>query len=131
MTFRTEIRVRYPETDAMGVVHHTNHLIWFEIGRTEFLRARGVSYADLEKEEVFLPVIEVSCRYHHPVYYDELLWVHTEVREVRSARVRFSYRITRQEDGKLVATGSTLHASLNGNRIPTRLPVRVRKVLLH
>ena len=130
MSFRSPVRVRYPETDAMGVAHHTNFFIWFEIGRTELLRDGGFSYADLEKEQIFLPVVEATCRYLHPAQYDELLWVETEVAGVGAVKIRFSYRITCQEDGRLIATGNTLHASLNGRRKPTRIPVRIRDLLL-
>ena len=129
MTFRTEVRVRYNETDAMGIAHHSSHLIWFEIGRTELMRARGISYAELERDKIFLPVVEVACRYHLPVGYDDRILVETEVAEIGAARIRFSYRVIRLEDEKLIATGNTLHAALNGRGTPARLPAKIREVL--
>ncbi|MCZ6669708.1 MAG: thioesterase family protein [Acidobacteria bacterium] len=129
MKFRTEVRVRYHETDAMGIAHHSSHLVWFEIGRTELMRARGISYAELEREKIFLPVVEVACRYHLPVRYDDQVLVETEVAELGAARIRFSYRVLRLKDEKLIATGSTLHAALNGRGTVTRLPAKIREVL--
>ncbi|MBI4160951.1 MAG: acyl-CoA thioesterase [Acidobacteria bacterium] len=113
----------------MGVAHHTCHLVWFEIGRTELLRSRGCAYAELEGEGVFLPVVEVACRYHRPVGYDEELSVETVVAEVGAARVRFRYRILRPATGELIATGTTLHAAWDGRRRPARLPERIREIL--
>jgi acyl-CoA thioester hydrolase len=126
MTHRTEIRVRYPETDQMGVAHHTSHLVWFEIGRTEMMRSLGCSYADLEREQLFLPVVEVTCRYHRPVGYDDRVVVETGVADVGPARIRFQYRLLRPDTDELIATGTTLHAALNGKRRPTRLPQAIR-----
>jgi acyl-CoA thioester hydrolase len=129
VTHRTEVRVRYPETDAMGIAHHTSHLVWFEIGRTEMMRARGCSYAALERDGIFLPVVEVTCRYIRPVGYDEPVAIETEVEEIGAARIRFRYRILHAGSGDLIASGTTLHATLNGRRKPTRLPAGVRAVL--
>jgi len=124
-----QVRVRYPEVDRMGVAHHTVHLVWFEIGRTELMRARGLAYAGLEDEGIFLPVIEASCVYRAPARYDELLVVRTEVTESGPVRVAFEYRIEREADRILIATGSTRHAAVDRRGRPRRLPPAVRERL--
>ncbi|MGH9797405.1 MAG: acyl-CoA thioesterase [Candidatus Polarisedimenticolia bacterium] len=126
---RVEVRVRYPEVDRMGVAHHASHFVWFEIGRTELMRQRGVVYAALEDEGIFLPVIEAACAYHAPVRYDELLTVLTGVDEAGTVRVRFTYRIERSADGILLASGSTRHAAVDRAGRPRRLPDRLRGLL--
>ena len=124
----TRIRVRYPEVDRMGVAHHTHHLAWFEIGRTELMREAGMTYARVEDDGVFLPVIEATCRYLAPVRYDECLTVHTGLEAARGARVRFTYRIERDVDGAVVATGSTVHAATDRHGRPRRLPASLREL---
>lgn len=131
MTLRagtTRIRVRYPEVDRMGVAHHTHHLVWFEIGRTELMRDAGLTYASVEADGVHLPVIEASCRYLAPARYDEFLLVHTGLEPARGARIRFNYRIEREEDGVVVATGSTTHAATDASGRPRRLPLSLRQL---
>ena len=123
------IRVRYPEVDRMGVAHHTHHFVWFEIGRTELMRDSGIPYSRVESEGVFLPVIEARCAYRAPVRYDDRLIVRTVLEERGIARVRFSYRIEREEDGSLVATGSTTHAAVDRNGRPCRLPNSIQGLL--
>jgi acyl-CoA thioester hydrolase len=121
-----EVRVRYPEVDRMGVAHHTAHLVWFEIGRTELMRARGVAYAGLEADGIFLPVIAITCAYHAPARYDDLLVVRAEVTEPGPVRIGFAYRIERASDRRLIATGSTRHAAVDRAGHPRRLPPAVR-----
>src|SRR5256712_9328380 len=124
-----QLRVRYPEVDRMGVAHHANHFIWFEIGRTESMRARGVTYRHLEDEGIFLPVIEASCTYHAPARYDDLLRVRTRIEGATAVRIAFEYRLESEEDGRLLATGATRHASVDRNGRPRRLPARLRELL--
>lgn len=124
ITGRTSLRVRYPETDQMGVVHHSHYLVWFEIGRTELMRDAGFAYSDMEKAGVRMPVIEAHCRYLRPARYDETLTVETRLDTVRRASVRFEYRVERASDGTLVATGSTRHAATDADGVPRRLPDR-------
>lgn len=124
-----QVRVRYPEVDRMGVAHHANHFIWFEIGRTELMRARGIDYRRLEDEGVFLPVIEAACAYHAPARYDDVLRVRTEVESASAVRVSFSYRIECEPDGRLLATGSTRHASVDRRGRPRRLPATLKGLL--
>jgi len=124
-----ELRVRYPEVDRMGVAHHSHYFVWLEIGRTELMRARGVDYRRLEDEGLFLPVVEASCAYLAPARYDELLRVHTRVESAGGVRVSFSYRIERQPDGRLLATGTTRHAAVDRSGRPRRLPGTIRGLL--
>src|SRR4029078_3878716 len=110
------LRVRYAETDKMGVVYHANYLIWFEIGRTEFCRARGFSYRDMEESEsAFLVVVESYCRYKAPAYYDDELIVRTHITELRKRSLRFGYEIVRAANGQVVAEGETGHVVTDQN----------------
>jgi acyl-CoA thioester hydrolase len=112
----TLVRVRYSETDKMGVVYHANYLIWFEIGRTEFCRARGFSYRDMEENDnSFLVVAESYCRYKAPAYYDDQLIVRTHITELRRRSLRFGYEIIRVSDEKVIAEGETGHVVTDGN----------------
>lgn len=120
---RTELRVRYPEADRMGVAYHAHYLVWFELGRTELMRELGCSYDGLEQEQgIFFPVVEASARYRSPARYDDRLAVFTTVGAVGGATVRFDYRIRRIDDGKLLATGSTTHAAVGHDGKPMKLP---------
>src|SRR3974390_3888858 len=99
----TRLRVRYAETDQMGVVYHSNHLIWFEVGRVEFLRQMGFSYRDMEREDgLFIAVAEAKCKYRAPVYYDEEVLVRTWLKSVRESVVVFSYELVRPISGVLL-----------------------------
>lgn len=103
-------RVRYSETDKMGIVYYANYLIWFEIGRAEFCRARGLSYRDMEEyEDSFLVVAEAYCRYKAPAYYDDELVIRTHITELRRRSLRFGYEIIRASDGQIIAEGETGH----------------------
>ncbi len=124
-----QVRVRYPEVDRMGVAHHSHHFIWFEMGRTELMRESGLEYARVEEAGIFLPVVEASCAYHAPARYDDLLCVRTRLSGTSAVRVTFSYRIEREPDGALLATGSTTHAAVDPRGRPRRLPPRLRELL--
>ena len=129
--FETEIRVRYAETDKMGIVHHANYLVWFEIGRSEYCRARGFSYLEMEeKENALLVVAEVYCRYKAPAFYEDLLTVRTGVEDVRSRSMRFVYEIYRASDDKLLAEGETLHVVTDRNKKVRSMPEFYREKLL-
>lgn len=110
-THDTEIRVRYPECDPMGVAHHATYPIWFEIGRTEMLRARGGNYRDLEAEGVFLAVVRLEVRYRRPARYDDLLALQTELRLAGPVKIEHTYRLLR--DGELLAEAATTLACLD------------------
>ncbi len=106
----TLLRVRYSETDKMSIVYYANYLIWFEIGRTEFCRARGFSYRDLEEnEDAFLVVAESYCRYKAPAYYDDELLIRTHITELRRRSLRFGYEVVRASNGQIIAEGETGH----------------------
>ncbi len=124
-----ELRVRYPETDQMGVVYHANYLVWCEIGRTEFIRAHWRSYADLERSGVMLAVAEASIRYHAGARYDDLVRVETRLAEVRSRSLRFDYRVLRADDATRLVTASTTLVALDGSGRTASLPVDVRTAL--
>lgn len=119
----TRLRVRYAETDQMGVVYHSNHLIWFEVGRVELLRQLGFSYRDMEREDgCFIAVAEVKCRYRAPVYYDEEVLVRTRFKAVRESVVVFSYELVRANGGTLLAEGETTHIVTNSEMKVGALP---------
>ena len=122
------VRVRYGETDQMGVVYHPNYFLYFETGRTELLRASGVAYSELEKAGVFLVVTEASCSYKSAARYDEDLTVLTRVDHVGKATVGFSYRVL-GPSGTLLAEGRTVLASVDAAKSPVRLPRRVTELL--
>lgn len=117
---RTEIRVRYAETDMMGIVYHANYLAWFEIGRTELLRAHGLPYRAFEDDGFRLPVLEVTAKYLRPALYDDIVTVVTRLREKPTVRIRLEYELHAR--GQLLATGLTLHAFINRAGEPTRPP---------
>jgi acyl-CoA thioester hydrolase len=105
----TRLRVRYAETDQMGVVYHANHFIWFEIGRVEFMRQLGFSYRDMEKQDSrCVAVVEAKCRYRAPARYDEEIVVCTHLINVRESVIQFGYEL-RRDDGSLIAEGETTH----------------------
>ncbi len=121
---RTEFRVRYAETDRMGVAHHAAYLVWFETGRTEYCRAAGFTYADMERDAgIFLMVADAHCRYHRGVTYDDLLSLTTAAVRITSRLVQFNYRLA-DEAGHRVAEGETLHMPLSaaGARVPIPQP---------
>lgn len=110
----TLLRVRYAETDKMGIVYYANYLVWFEIGRTEYCRARGFSYRDMEEsDDAFLVVAESYCRYKAPAYYDDELLIRTHITELRKRSLRFGYEILRVSDGQIIAEGETGHVVSN------------------
>ena len=106
----TRIRVRYAETDQMGVVYHANHFIWFEVGRVELLRQLGFSYKDMEEQDhCFIAVVDARCRYKAPARYDDEIIVRTHIKNVRESLVHFGYELVRVSDGALLAEGETTH----------------------
>ena len=126
----TPVRVRYAETDQMGMVYHANYLIWFEIGRTEFCRARGFAYREMEENESsFLVVAESYCRYKAPAYYDDDLIVRTHITELRRRSVRFGYEIVREATGQLIAEGETGHVVTDAHGRVRSMPERYRQLL--
>jgi acyl-CoA thioester hydrolase len=125
----SELRVRYAETDQMGVVYHTNYLIWCEIGRTDYIRSLGRPYAELEREGVALAVAEASMRCHAPARYDELVRIETTLTEVKSRTITFDYLITNGETGTRLVSARTILVSLDGEGRVVALPSAVRAFL--
>jgi acyl-CoA thioester hydrolase len=124
----TTVRVRYAETDQMGVVYHSNFFIYFEIGRVEYMRQRGVAYKEMETvDDSFIVVGEANCRYRRPARYDDLLKVRTRVTEVRRRTIRFAYEIVNSDNDELLATGETLHVVCDSKGKPKALPEKYRK----
>ncbi|NGQ94846.1 acyl-CoA thioesterase [Brevibacillus sp. SYP-B805] len=121
MHWNTEIRVRYSETDQMGVVYHANYLHWFEVGRTDFLRGAGFSYRELEEQGLLLPVTDASLSYKQPARYDDVVVVRTCISRLTPLRLAFGYEITRPGDGQLLVTGETMHVFTNAAFKPVRL----------
>jgi acyl-CoA thioester hydrolase len=126
----TSFRVRYPEVDRMGVAHHTHFLVWFELGRTELLRSLGCTYGEMESSGVFMPVVEVACRYRAPVRYDDLLEVETRLGEVSGSRVTFEYILRKQGQTKIMAEARTVHAAVDRDGQVIRLPAPYRELLV-
>jgi len=124
----TRLRVRYAETDKMGVVYYANYFIWFEVGRTDLLREAGWTYRDMEAEGHWLPVLETHCAYRQPARYDDALDVRTSGALLSPVRMRFAYEIVRAPDGAALATGHTVHACVDRQGRPCRLPERVRSL---
>ncbi len=124
-----EIKVRYGDTDQMGFAYYANHLRWFEIARTEWLRARGKSYRDLEAEGISLPVTEAHCRYFAPALYDDRLRLVARIAELSRATLRFDYRIEHADDGRLLASGFTRHCFLGKDGRPVRIEGALRDLL--
>jgi acyl-CoA thioester hydrolase len=125
----TRLRVRYAETDQMNVVYHSNYVIYFEVGRVEFMRQLGFTYREMELEDqVHLPVVEVRCRYKAPARYDDELIIRTQIARVRSSLIQFQYQILRGEDGTLLAEGESTHVSVNANMEKTPFPAKYMNV---
>lgn len=127
----TQIRVRYAETDAMGVVHHASYVVWLEVGRSEWMRRQGRSYADLEASGYHLPVVGLSVRYLAAARYDELLTLKTWVAEAKSRQVRFAYELCRRDGEKAcpIVRGETVHVCLSREGAVVALPGELRRLL--
>ncbi len=125
----TRIRVRYAETDQMGVVYHANHFIWFEVGRVELLRQLGFSYKTMETEDgCFIAVVDARCRYKAPVHYDDEVVVRTYLTNVREKVIHFGYELRSAEGGQLLAEAETTHIVANAQMKPRKLPEKYMKV---
>jgi acyl-CoA thioester hydrolase len=122
-----ELRVPYADTDQMGMVYYANYLIYFERGRTEWLRARGLNYKDLESKGVYLPVIEANCKYISPARYDDLITIQTKLAEISFASIKFEYEII--SNNRSLAKGSTKHPFVNKDFRPIKIPGEIKAVL--
>lgn len=126
---RPRVRVRYAETDQMGVAYYANYLVWFEVGRTEWLRDTGWTYREMEADGLSLPVIEARCEYKLGAKYDDDLEIRTTGALVSPVRLVFDYEIVRLPDQAVVAVGQTTHATLGPTGRPVRVPPRVKELL--
>ena len=126
ISFETKIRVEYHHTDQMGIVHHSNYVKFFEVARTEWLRAIGLTYAEMERRGVMMPIVDVAVKYRNPAVYDELISVTAFVDALPMARMTFRYEV-RGEDGREIATGSTTLGFIDS---VTRRPMRAPQWLL-
>jgi acyl-CoA thioester hydrolase len=124
------VRVRYAETDQMGIVYYANYLVWFEVARTDWLRVSGWTYRAMEQEGFGLPVIEAHCAYKSSARYDDEIHIQTTARLVSPVRLAFDYTVHRPADAVLIASGYTVHASVDTAGRPVRLPTRVKGLFL-
>ena len=121
-----KLRVRYAETDKMGVVYYSNYLVWFEVARTEFFREKGIVYRDIEeKDKIYLPVTEAYCRYRSPLRYDDEVEILTEVTYIGPTRITFEFEV--MSGGKVTTTGKTVHVFVNEKGSPIRVPDAIKK----
>jgi len=127
-TSTSTVRVRYAETDKMGVVYYANYFVWFEVARADLLRSLGWSYREMELAGVSLPVIQAECHYHSAACYDDELDVRAIGRLVSAVRMEFTYDVVRRSDSRLTASGKTIHAAVAASGRPCRLPARIREV---
>ncbi len=126
--FDAKVRVRYAETDQMGVVYHSNYIIWFEIGRVEMLRSLGFTYREMEKQDgTHIAVVEVRCRFKAPALYDDSIVVRTRLLNVRDSLLHFGYEVLREADGVLLAEGETVHLVVDAEFKRRPLPEKYRK----
>ena len=126
----TTLRVRYAETDAMGIVHHSSYIPWFELGRSDWMREAGMPYSEFEKMGYYLTVTEVCARYYHPAVYDELVTIKTWIEEVRSRAVTIAYDVRNQE-GKRLVLACTKHVCITHEGAPVRLPPVIFDLFQH
>jgi acyl-CoA thioester hydrolase len=124
----TTVRVRYAETDQMGVVYYANYFVWFEVARGELLRDHGWTYREMEGTGVMLPVIDARCEYLRPARYDDEIEIRTEGALMSPVRMSFTYEVRANGRDGLVASGRTLHAAVDRNGRPCRLPERIAEV---
>lgn len=122
-------RVRYVETDKMGVVHHSNYFAWFEMGRTELLRDLGISYKEFEESGIMIPVVEAYCKYYSPAFYDDVIVITTDILEKSKVSIKFEYEINRKSDRKKLVNGWTKHTFLNKDGKIIKLPPEFLKHL--
>jgi acyl-CoA thioester hydrolase len=127
--FETRIRVRYAETDQMGVVYHSNYFIWFEVGRVELMRQLGFTYKDMEREDgCYIAVVDARCRYKAPARYDDEIVIRTHLKNVRESLIHFSYEALRGSDQLLLAEGETTHIVIDADMMRRSIPEKYMDV---
>lgn len=125
----TGVKVRYAETDQMGIVYYANYLVWFEIGRTEYLLAEGLDYREVEKDGLFMAVVESHCAYKAPARYSDDVAILSWPSEVKNSSLKFNYKILRKKDGLLLAEGYTVHVLIDKDIKPRKIPEKIRALL--
>lgn len=127
-----EYRVRYVDTDKMGVTYYANYFVWFEAARTEYFRALGLPYTECEKKGYYLPVIETAANYRIPSSYDDLVIVRTSISEISRTSIRFEYQVLQKDTGRLLTTGHSVHVFVDKAMRPCRVSEDVKsRVTLH
>ncbi|HAJ56466.1 MAG TPA: 4-hydroxybenzoyl-CoA thioesterase [Candidatus Omnitrophica bacterium] len=126
----TEVKVRYAETDKMGIVYYANYLVWFEIGRTEYLLAEGLDYRDVEKDGLFMAVVESYCIYKAPARYSDLIVIQSWPTDVKNSSLKFNYKVLRKKDNLLLAEGYTTHVLIDKDIKPRKIPEKIRSLLV-
>jgi acyl-CoA thioester hydrolase len=129
-THTTQQKVRYAETDNMGIVYYANYLVWFEVGRTEYLLAQGMDYRDVDKEGLFMAVVESHATYKAPARYGDIVVIETTPTEVKNSSLRFDYRVVRGSDKKLLCEGYTTHVLIDKEMRPKKIPEKIRALLV-
>ena len=127
--FDNEIRIRYADTDQMGVSYYANYFIWFEESRTEYFRSLGILYTECEAKGIFLPVVEAHSRFHSSTKYDDLIVCRTWLSELKRTSLKFSYEVYNKKNNELVCEGWTIHVFINDNFKPIRVPQDVRNAV--
>ena len=127
--FDYEYRVRYGDTDKLGISYYANYFVWFEAARTEYFRALGFPYTECEKKGYFLPAVETGAKYHAPSTYDDLVVVRTSVREIRNSSMRFEYQVFHREPQKLLAEGFSVHVLVDRAMKPARIPAAIKDLV--
>ena len=128
-THQTQVRVRYQETDNMGVVYYANYFIWFEVARTEYLRSEGISYRSLEDRGLYLMVASATCQYKSPARYDDIVEIETWVSQLKNSSMKFEYKLFIGE--RVVATGESIHVFTTKSGKPVRIPQEIRNLPQH
>ena len=125
--FDAAIRVRYAETDKMGVSYYGNYFTWFEVGRNEYFRALNLPYTIYEKQSIYLPVGEAYCRYYKPLTYDDYVIIRTGITLLKQSSMKFTYNVYKKSDKELVAEGHTTHIFVDANMKPCRIPDSIKE----
>ncbi len=122
-----EYRIRYGDTDMMGISYYANYFVWFEAARTEYFRAVGLPYTECEKQGLYMPVVETSAKYKAPCTYDDLIYVRTSVSEIKISTLRFEYQVFNRVTQKLLTTGFSVHVCVDRDMRPARLPAEIQE----
>lgn len=121
MITKTKLTVRYAETDQMAIVHHSNYPVWYEAGRTDFIKAMGMSYSQIETEGILFPLLELHCKYIQAAKYEDVVIIETTLTKLSMVKAEFSYKVYRESDGVLLNTGSTIHGMVTKELRPVNM----------